>query len=246
MRYFILIIFLLSSLLSISQDKLKVLASSSWTAAFAYAAGFDDVDILAPVEMVHPSEYELQINDFKRIKEADIIVYGGYEVAFRELDKGGNFDKKKFVRIVTSYNLKKIENSVMQIASLAGTQDKAKENLKSIEIVYNEARKLISEKGLEGKPVICHFFQEEFIMEIGMNPVNIFGPSPLEVYEISALAKIKAVLIIDNTHNPVAQPLVEINKKIRKVELINFPGVKNTRYLQDVINYNINQVINGN
>ena len=58
----------------------KVVATSTWTAAYAYATGFENVAILAPATMLHPSEYELTPKEIKLLLNADLIVYAGYEV----------------------------------------------------------------------------------------------------------------------------------------------------------------------
>lgn len=243
MKYFLFVISILLSVYSVAGQKVKILASSSWTAAYVYAAGIDDVDILAPVDMIHPSEYELNLNDFKRINDADFIVYGGYEVAFKELMKNNSVNKNKFIKINTGYNLETIKASVNLIASKTNTLNAARANLDSIASAFSSARKLIEDHNLNGKPVICHFFQKDFITETGMIPVYIFGPSPLEAYQIKEIADKNAVLIADNLHNPIADPIAEIKKNIRKVDLINFPGTNKTRSLIDVINFNINQII---
>jgi hypothetical protein len=227
-------------------QKVKILASSSWTAAYVYAAGIGNVDILAPVDMIHPSEYELNLDDFKRINDADFIVYGGYEVALKELMKNSSVNKDKFIKINTGYKMENIKASVNLIAAKTKTLNTAQSNLDSIADAFSAAKKLIEDHNLKGKPVICHFFQKEFISEISMMPVYIFGPSPLEAYQIKEIADKDAVLIADNLHNPIAGPLTEIKKNIRKVNLINFPGTNKTRSLIDVINYNINQIIGSN
>ncbi len=246
MKYFLFIISILLSVYSMAGQKVKILASSSWTAAYVYAAGIGNVDILAPVDMIHPSEYELNLDDFKRINDADFIVYGGYEVALKELMKNSSVNKDKFIKINTGYKMENIKASVNLIAAKTKTLNTAQSNLDSIADAFSAAKKLIEDHNLKGKPVICHFFQKEFISEISMMPVYIFGPSPLEAYQIKEIADKDAVLIADNLHNPIAGPLTEIKKNIRKVNLINFPGTNKTRSLIDVINYNINQIIGSN
>lgn len=246
MKYFLFIVSTFISVYSIAGQKVKIIASSSWTAAYVYAAGISNIDILAPVDMIHPSEYELNLNDFKRINDADFIVYGGYEVAFKELMKNNSVNKDKFIKINTGYKMENIKASVNLIAAKTNTLNAAQSNLDSIADAFSAAKKLIEDHNLKGKPVICHFFQKEFISEISMVPVYIFGPSPLEAYQIKEIADKDAVLIADNLHNPIADPLTEIKKNIRKVDLINFPGTNKTRSLIDVINFNIKQIIGSN
>jgi hypothetical protein len=109
--------------------------------------------------------------------------------------------------------------------------------------LFDKAEKEIEGLGLKGKPVIVHFFQEPFIRELGMEPVAVIGPATLEAYQIVDIAQMKEVaLIIDNIHNPVAQPLEEIMTGIPVVELVNFPGVEGTTSLGSVIEFNVAQL----
>ena len=41
----------------------KVVASTSWSAAFADIAGADEVESIAPVNLRHPPEYEITVSD---------------------------------------------------------------------------------------------------------------------------------------------------------------------------------------
>ncbi len=60
--------------------------------------------------------------------------------------------------------------------------------------------------------------------------------------------KLNFELILDNAHNPSAQPLGESKEQVQIAHLINFPGKGNTTTIEDVIRYNtdmIRQVYSG-
>jgi zinc transport system substrate-binding protein len=243
MRYCILLIFFFPPFISQAQKELNIIASTSWTAAYVKAAGVQDVDQLAPSSLEHPSEYELQIGDFEKIKKADFIVYAGYETVISQIQQSMKIDQNKFIKIETGYVESHIRSEVLKIAEKTNTVDKAELSLKSIHQLFIEAKKEIEKAGLKGKPVIAHFFQVGFAKEVGLNPVAVFGPAPLESYNLSILAKTDGVLIIDNLHNPIAQPLSEIKKGTRTIELLNFPGMFHTITIEDVIRYNLKQIM---
>jgi len=243
MRTFLFLILVLHTTGSFAQDFLRVLASGSWTAAYARSAGADSVDILAPTNLLHPSEYELSIHDMQKINQAGLIIYGGYEVAIAQMKKMLNLDPEKYLAIETNYTEKSIAESLLKIAQRLGSEAQARKSVAEIGALFREARRQVEQLGLKGKPVLVHFFQEAFIRELGMIPAGIIGPAPLEVYEIAGMAKKECVLIIDNVHNPVAQPLKEILKQTPVVELVNFPGYAGTTTLESVIRYNLEQII---
>jgi zinc transport system substrate-binding protein len=220
-----------------------VVATSSWTAAYASAAGAENVVTLAPFNMAHPSEYELRPGDIPILTNAGMILYAGYEVMAERLKKGLDLPPEKLLRIDTDYSYASMEKSIMQIAAGIGTESIARENLLTIRRLLDKGRKALDEKRLAGQPVTVHRFQASLAKELGLTPVLIFGPGSPEASAFVAVSKTEAAFIMDNIHNPVGQPFKEILPNARYVQLLNFPGQKGTKSLTDVIQYNISQLI---
>lgn len=220
-----------------------VIATTSWTAAYAIAAGATDVTVLAPYEMIHPSEYELRPGDISRLTKTNLIVYAGYEVMVDQIKTGLKIPEEKMAKISTSYNFAEIEASVMLIAKRLGTEQIAKKNLEEIKQLLLNGRIDVHKKGFDQQPVLVHFFQKSFAKEMGINPSMIFGPAPPEPKQILEMARTNAVLILDNAHNPVGGPVKEILNNGEYKLLLNFPGLNQTRTIADVIRYNIGQLI---
>ena len=223
-----------------------IVATTSWTAAYAMVAGATDISVLAPYEMVHPSEYELRPGDISRLNSSILIVYAGYEVIVSQLKTGLNLPDGKMVKIATSYNYEEIEKSVLQIAAKLGTEQIAIENLKEIKDLLLKGKTEVQKIGFDKQPVLVHFFQDSFAKEMGINPVAIFGPAPPEPKQILEMSKTNSTLILDNAHSPVGEPISEIQKKAKYRLLLNFPGLFNTRTMADVIRYNTLQITDSN
>ncbi|MGC9341480.1 MAG: hypothetical protein ACP5E3_02165 [Bacteroidales bacterium] len=215
-----------------------IIATNAWTAAYALAAGMQNVTVLAPYEMVHPSEYEMRAGDIARIKNADLVIYAGYETMIGQIKTGLDLPEEKLLAIATSYNYEEIEQSVMQIAKAQQTETTAQKNLEEIKKLLEHSTESFRESGLDTIPVLVHFFQQSFAAETGLNSIQIFGPAPPEPKQILELTRTEAALILDNAHNPVGGPLRETMETAKYVELINFPGLYGTRTLGDVIEYN--------
>jgi len=228
---------------SIGQENISVVVTSSWTAAYAELAGIDSYSVMAPFEMQHPSEYELQIEDIKRLREADLIICGGYESMMNKIRTGLQIDPERILEIKTDYNLDNITRSVHSIAKIAGTSNKAEKNLQHIRDLFIESREKIENAGLRETPVLAQFFLRSLSEELKLNIAGIFGPRQLEAFDIGELMQIDFKMIIDNAHNPSAKPLAESKKGAEIVYLINFPGVGGTRTLEDVIRYNVNMLL---
>ena len=225
-----------------SANGVLVVATSSWTAAYARAAGAENVVLLAPFDMVHPSEYELRPADIPQLMDATLIVFAGYEVMTGRLKKGLDLPAGKLLQIVTEYNLESMEKSIMMIAAKLGTETVARENLSEIRRIFEDGKKDFEAQGMTGLPVVAHRFQSSLVRELGFAPVVVFGPSSPEASEIVAVSKTGAFIIIDNFHNPVGQPFNEVLPGARYEQLLNFPGQKGTKSLADVVRYNILQL----
>jgi zinc transport system substrate-binding protein len=220
-----------------------VMATTSWTAAFADLAGVENATVLAPYEMKHPAEYELKPTDIQALGKAEIIIFAGYEVMLSKIKENAGNESTQLVQIKTIMNYPMMSESAMIIAKAAGTEEKAQKNLAKMKTTLDQARETLKKEGLFGKRVIVHFHQKALIEELGFEVAAVYGPGPLEAKQIGELSKVKTDLIIDNWHNPVSQPLAEIFPDLKRPELINFPGKDNTKTLFDVIDYNIDQLI---
>ena len=211
-----------------------VVATTSWTAAFARAAGIENIRVLAPYELQHPPEYELRPSDIEAVSHAALIIYAGYEVMVTKIVEAVGIDKNKLVQITTDHRLGTIRQSVRKIAAAAGTADKAEVNLGEIETFFDDWKREIS----AGIPVLVHFFQRPLAEELGYEIVGIFGPAPLEARQITDLSGKSPGLIIDNRHSPVAGPLKETLQGVPQVFFRNFPGSEEAGSLLDVLRSN--------
>ena len=57
----------------------RVVASTSWVAAFAKAAGIADVTLVAPANLQHPPDYDPKPSDLAAIAKADYVLVAGFE-----------------------------------------------------------------------------------------------------------------------------------------------------------------------
>jgi len=220
-----------------------VVATSSWTAAYAQAAGAENIAVLAPLNMIHPSEYELRPGDISKLMNASVIVYAGYEVMAERLKNGRDLSPDKLCLVRTEYDYETIEQSVMALAVRLGTEDIARENLMEIRNAFDEGRKSIAEKNRLMPPrVVAHRLHAPLIKALGIVPVVFFGPATPEASEIIAVSKTDALFILDNRHNPVGQPYREVLPNALYKQLLNFPGHLGTKTLSDVIRYNVAQL----
>lgn len=237
-----LLCFFLSLSFLQADDSFRVLATNSWTGAFAMAAGVEDLDVLAPADMVHPPEYELRPSDVREIKEADLLVYAGYEVLMKTVFESLERPADSMLKIMTAYSPQTIHSSVMAIAEKSGTVDRAEKKLEEIDAYFRQAEDQLKETGLYGAPVLVHFHQRPLAEALGFQVKGVFGPAPPRAKALMDLAEEDVKLIIDNSHNPLASPLSEMNGA-PIVELSNFPSRLERDSLLDMLRDNLNSLI---
>ncbi len=201
----------------------SVLATNAWTAAFAEAAGVEGTIQLAPSEMTHPPEYELRPSDVKKVRDADVLVFAGYEVLMKTVMGELGASKEKMVQIITSYNPEQMESSLKLIAQKAGDSGAVEAFMKEYNAELENIRGKLKSKGLQGADILVHFHQKPLAEALGFKILGVFGPGPLKASDIARFGSMNPVLILDNGHNPQAAPLAELSGA-PVAELVNFPG----------------------
>jgi len=221
--------------LSAQQHATRVIATNSWTAAFAAAAGATDITTIAPSSLRHPAEYELKPSDVAALQGADLIIYTGFEVMAKKLSEAAGSQAVRMVQIGADYSLPTMRSSILAIADLLGTGAGAKKSVADLEEFMSSWKKELAGAGLSGVPVVAHVFQQPLVAELGFTVAGVFGPGPLEAAQIARLSPTGARFIVDNWHNEAGGPLRETMKTARYASLINFPGPDGTSSLLDVL-----------
>jgi hypothetical protein len=216
-------------------DQLRVVATTTWTAAFSTAAGATDVIALAPPSLRHPSEYELKPADVALLRGAGLIVYSGFEAMAKKLAVAAGQGGARMLRIDADYSAATMRASILEIAAALGTEPQARRNLAALEKQIGTWKAALRVDGLSGAPVVAHVFQVPLLKDLGFDVKGVFGPGPLEAAQIAKLSSVPARFIVDNWHNEVAAPLRETMKDARYVSFINFPGPDGTSSLLDVL-----------
>jgi zinc transport system substrate-binding protein len=213
----------------------RVVATNTWTAALAVAAGATDVATLAPAALRHPAEYELTPADVAALRGAGLIVDTGFEVMARRLAEAAGSQKVRILTVEADYSLHTMRSSLMAIAGVLGTNDTARASIDRLEAFMASWKDELRVQRLAGAPVLVHVFQLPLVQELGFTVKGVFGPGPLEAAQISRLSTQDVRLIVDNWHNEVGGPLKETLPDARYASLINFPGPEDTVTLLDVL-----------
>ena len=216
----------------------KVVASTSWAAAFADIAGADEVESIAPVNLRHPPEYEITVSDVQKISDSEVFIYAGFERMMKTLGtKVPN--KGTSVQVVLDNSLATVKESTLKIAQELGTEDIQKVRYAEYEKLVKDGQKKALKKKLNKKKVLCNKNQTYLAKELGLDIAGVFGPGPVSAEELLEAKKAGYDLIIDNIHNPTGKPVTEILPKAKYIEWRNFPTTVEHDALKKVVADNI-------
>lgn len=216
----------------------KVVASTSWAAAFADIAGADEVESIAPVNLRHPPEYEITVSDVQKISDSEVFIFAGFERMMKTLGtKVAN--KGVSVQVTLDNSLVTVKESTLKIAQALGTEDIQKVRFAEYEKLVKDGQKKALKKKLNKKKVLCNKNQTYLAKELGLEIAGIFGPGPVTAEELLEAKKAGYDLIIDNIHNPTGKPVTEVLPKAKYIVWRNFPTAVEHDALKKVVADNI-------
>lgn len=198
-----------------------VVASTSWAAAMARAAGATEVRVIAPEGLQHPPDYDPKPSDLVAIRQAQVVVLGGFEgFAAKLLEAAGS--SAQVVRLHLSYDPHTVETEVLRLGGILGTSPAAQAFVAQwrTEVAATQAR---LRHLAQGRTCIAHVFFTPWAELAGLTVRDTFGPKPLSIPQLGRLAALHPEFILDNAHMPQAQALAEATGA-RRIVLANFPG----------------------
>ncbi len=212
------------------------MASTSWTAAIARAAGARDIVVIAPFSLQHPAEYEIKPSDLEAVAKADLVVHAGYEKFAQRLAQAAGVSTKKVVQLYTDNPPPVFREQAEKLAALLGTQDRFRAWASAFDAqVETMRRKVMS--AYPGRKAVVHRFLAEQAKWWGFEVIGTFGPGELSPQALLALVQSKPDLVIDNWHNVSGTAIAEA-VRCPYAALINFPGKDKTATIEDVFAYN--------
>jgi len=222
---------------SASETKPRVVASTSWTAAFADIAGADGVETIAPANLRHPPEYEVTVSDIQKIAASDFFVYAGFERMMKTL--GNSVGGTQMIRIANDNSIATVTSETAKIAEKLGTENENKARLARYVNAILEAKAEIERKGSANAKVLCHKHQRYLASDLGFTVSATFGPEAVTASQIADAKTGGYDIIIDNVHNPVGSPLAEVAPNAAYVVWRNFPDRVERNALLRVVQENI-------
>ncbi|MCR4734152.1 MAG: ABC transporter substrate-binding protein [Treponema sp.] len=217
----------------------KIIASTSWTAAFADLAGLDNVDIIAPANLRHPPEYEVTVSDIQKISDSDVFIFAGFERMMKTL--GDSIEGVNMIKITCDNSIETVLSQANKIAEIMGSQEEAGKRVAEYVAAVEKGRKAVEDAGLAGAKVYCNKNQTYLAKDLGFEIAAVFGPGPASSDQIALAKEEDFAFIIDNIHNPTGTPLAEVSDA-KYIIWRNFPEKVERKALQKVVEENIKTI----
>lgn len=202
----------------------KIVASTSWVAAFAAAAGATDITVIAPSNLQHPPDYDPKPSDLAAIADADYILLAGFEGFAARMQEAAGGDLDKIVMVMTENAPATIHAEVTRLAELLGTQATAEAYLANFDQEYERLSTAVQAKVGANKPVVvAQLFATPWVYFAGLEPAGTYGPMPMTPEELKKLTDAQPQFVFENVHMGGGDPVVEATGAT-KIDLLNFPG----------------------
>jgi len=205
-----------------AQSAPAVVATTSWVAAIARAAGSAEVTVIATPGLAHPPDYDPRPSDLLAVSRADLVLVGGYE-AFVPRIRDALGAKAQMLTVNTSFDPQVVRKEVGAIAAALGTTSQANAFADAYDAAWRtSAERLRQRAGSRHPVVVVQRFMVPWARLLGIAPVATFGPGSLSLEDLRRLKAIAPTLIIDNAHATPANALAEVTGA-RRVVLVNSP-----------------------
>lgn len=205
-----------------AQGAAAVVASTTWVAAFARAAGSADLMVIAPPGLTHPPDYDPRPSDLMAVSRADLVLVGGYEAFIARL-RDALGAKGQMLTVNTTYDPQVVRKEVGAIAAVLGTPGQASAFADAYDTAWRESSERLRQRAGNRPPVVVvQRFMVPWARLLGVDPAATFGPAPLSPADLRRIKALAPTLIIDNAHAVPAAALAEVTGA-RRVVLMNFP-----------------------
>jgi zinc transport system substrate-binding protein len=226
---------------SAAQGDGVIVASTTWTAALARAAGAQGVIVLAPAALQNPAIYTLTAKDAEQLKAAKWVLYSGDERFAEQLAQAAGNAPGKLLKVRADNSPEVILSETAKLAAIFGTQAAQSAWAASFQGVSSRAKAEINALFGEGTRVIAHRSQAGLARWLGFKVVVEALPGELDPQQLDRLAAEVAEIVLDSYHDPLG-PLVGEKSQALYVQLLSYPGKDKTATLEDVLRYNRAQI----
>ncbi|GAA0665568.1 hypothetical protein GCM10010193_16210 [Kitasatospora atroaurantiaca] len=200
-----------------------VVATTTWEAALAKAAGAKDVKVLVPATVKHAPDYELKPSDLTAVAGADFVLYASFEpFAGRIKEAAGS--KAKPVEVNLDDHRDATTAEVTKLGKAFGTEQAAAQWNTAFTTEYDKLAQQVKAKWPAGKApvVVTQMFTAWAADLAGVKAAGTYGPEAVTPAQLSELSARKPQFVLENEAMSTGTVLPDSGAK--QVNIVNYPG----------------------
>ncbi|MFG2288194.1 ABC transporter substrate-binding protein [Streptomyces sp. NPDC048595] len=200
-----------------------VVATSSWEAALAKAAGAKHVQYIVPASIRHAPDYDLKPSDLTKVAEADYVLYASFEpFAGRIKEAAGS--KAKLVEVNLDNDPAATEAGVTKLGKLFGTEQTATKWNAEFAAQRKKLAEQVKSTWPDGKrPVVVAQAFTTWAAELaGAQLAGTYGPDQVTPAQLSKLSAKKPEFVLDNANMSTGTVLP--GSGAEQLSVVNYPG----------------------
>ncbi|MFG2495645.1 ABC transporter substrate-binding protein [Streptomyces caniferus] len=200
-----------------------VVATTSWEAALARAAGAKNVKSLVPASIRHAPDYDLKPTDLTAVAGADVVLYASFEpFAGRIKEAAGS--KAKMIELDLDNAPAKTTANVTRLGKAFGTQQAAAKWNATLTGQWKSLSRQVKAAWPGGRaPAVASQAFTRWAADLaGARVVGTYGPEAVTPAQLSALSGKKPKFVLDNENMSTGTVLP--GSGAEQLNIVNYPG----------------------
>ncbi|MDA0567446.1 zinc ABC transporter substrate-binding protein [Streptomonospora sp. S1-112] len=200
-----------------------VVATTTWQAAFARAAGAQDVTVIVPASVQHAPDYEPRPSDLAAVAGAEFVLYSPFESFAEQITEAAGADAEA-VEVNADNSPDVIAAEVAELGERFGTAEAAREWLAEFDSVRARLREDVEADwpGGERPTAVAQVYAGWAAELAGAEVVGTYGPDQVSPQEVAELSGAEPDLVLDNAHMSTGAVLPDSGAA--EVDVVNYPG----------------------
>ena len=201
----------------------KVVATTTWEAGFAKAAGATDVKVIVPRSVVHAPDYDPKPSDLAAVADADFVLFAPFEGFAKKITDAAGSDAKT-VEVALDNSRDKVKAEVTRLGELFGTKEAAAKWTASFDTEYTALAGQVKAAwpGGQQPKVVAQAFVGYAADLAGAQVLGVYGPEPITASQVAELSGKGPQFVFENTHMSTGTVLADSPAK--QVMIVNYPA----------------------
>jgi zinc transport system substrate-binding protein len=200
----------------------RVVAASTWEAAFAKAAGATDVTVIVPAAIKHAPDYDPKPSDLAAVSRANFVLYAQFEGFANKLEDAAG-SSAKLVELNLDNSRVNVDKQVQHLGDLFGTRAAADTWVRNFDIRYGRLAARIKAAWRNGQPptVVEETFMDFAAQLSGARVLGKYGPDEITVKQVADLSALGPQFVFSNAQMDTGTVLP--GTPVRQLDLTNYP-----------------------